>query len=368
MKFIDLETQYNLLKDEIDHGINNVLKHGQYIMGPEVKTLESNLSEFVGSKHAIACSSGTDALLMSLMTLGVKRGDVVITTAFTYIATAEVISLLGAIPKFIDIDPKTFNMDIQKLEDILKKDSSIAKYVMPVNIFGAPLDYNHLNKLKQKYNITIIEDAAQSFGAIYHDKISGNLGDISCTSFYPAKPLGCYGDGGAVFTDDDKIAEKLRSIREHGAGKDKYNNVRLGINGRMDTLQAAVLIPKLRIFKNELLKRNSIAQRYSDQIEGKVAIQETLDKSMSSWAQYSILCEDKKHRDDVIRKLKDNNIPTAIYYIIPLHLQEVFSDLEFSSGTLSITEDVCSRILSLPMNPYLTEEEINKVCSLIIGV
>ena len=368
MKFIDLETQYNLLKDEIDQNINRVLSHGQYIMGPEVYTLENNLSEFTGSKHTISCSSGTDALLMALMSLDVKRGDYIITTPFTYIATAEVISLLGAIPKFIDIDPQTFNIDMGKLEDELKKESDKYKFVMPVNIFGAPADYDNLYRLKEKYNFIIIEDAAQSLGSTFKSKESGDLGDIGCTSFYPAKPLGCYGDGGAIFTNDSEVADRLRSIREHGAGKDKYNNVRLGINGRMDTIQAAILIPKLKVFKVELEKRNLVAMKYRDKIENNFQVQNVLDGCVSSWAQFSVLCDNTSHRESVINKLKNNNIPTAIYYIIPLHLQQVFSQLDYKSKSFSVTEDICSRVLSLPMNPYLTDNQIEEVCSLMLGV
>jgi len=368
VQFIDLKTQYNLLKDEIDSNIKEVLNHGQYIMGPEVNKLENDLANFVKSDYAVTCSSGTDALLIALMSLGVKRGDYVLTTPFTYIATAEVIRLLGAIPKFIDIDPQTFNIDIKKMKDVIDKNPNKYKFVMPVNIFGAPIDYNLMHEIKQEYDITIIEDAAQSFGALYDGKKSGILGDIGCTSFYPAKPLGCYGDAGAIFTNDKNIADKLKSIREHGAGKDKYNNVRLGINGRMDTIQAAILLPKLKVFNEELKKRNIVANCYIEKISKRFKVQSVIELSASSWAQFSILCDDKTHRNRVIDKLKNNNIPTAIYYITPLHLQEMFNDLGYSDGDFQVTEDICSRILSLPMHPYLLEDEINKVCSLILEV
>ena len=366
MKFIDLETQYNLIKREVKTGIDRVLDSGQYVMGPDVVDLENQLSDFSNVKHTITCSSGTDALLMALMALGVKSGDIVATTPFTYIATAEVISLIGAIPMFIDIDYDTFNMNINALEEqLLKSDKSI-KYVMPVNIFGAPLDYDHLYKLKEKFNFKIIEDAAQSFGAKYHQKVSGNLGDIGCTSFYPAKPLGCYGDGGAVFTNDDKIAEILKSIRVHGSGKDKYNNVRLGINGRMDTIQAAVLIPKLKIFSDELKRREDIASKYTEILKNHFKTQKLLGNTKSSWAQYSILCNNKEHRDKVMNKLKNKNIPSVIYYAVPLHLQKVFCDLPKICDRLPVVEDICSRVVSLPMNPYLHEQEIIKVCDILL--
>jgi len=368
MKFIDLETQYNLLKNEINENIQKVLEHGQYIMGPEVYDLENFLGRFVDAKHTVTCSSGTDALLMSLMALGVKSGDYVLTTPFTYIATAEVISLIGAIPKFIDIDSETFNMDINKLEEELKTSSNQYKYIMPVNIFGAPLDYSHLEKLKNKYDLVIIEDAAQSFGADYNGRKSGMLGDVGCTSFYPAKPLGCYGDGGAIFTNDSQLALKLKSIREHGAGEDKYNNIRLGINGRLDTIQAAILIPKLKIFNQELAKRNIIAMAYKDRLQDIYKSQVVLDGCSSSWAQFSILCKNANHRELLISKLKDNGIPAVVYYITPLHLQDVFNDLGYEVGSLPITEDICSRVLSLPMNPYLADDDIQEICNLILGV
>ena len=366
MQFIDLKTQYNLLKDEIDSNIKEVLSHGQYIMGPEVGKLENDLADFIGSNYAITCSSGTDALLMALMSLHVQKGDYVLTTPFTYIATAEAIRLLGAIPEFVDIDPNTFNIDVNKVKDKIDKNPNKYKFIMPVNIFGAPIDYNAINELKQKHNIVVIEDAAQSFGALYDDRKSGILGDIGCTSFYPAKPLGCYGDAGAIFTNDKNIANKLKSIREHGAGKDKYNNVRLGLNGRMDTIQAAILLPKLKIFKDEFKKRNIVASSYMQKISKRFKVQSVIELATSSWAQFSFLCDDESHRDKVVQKLKNNNIPTAIYYVTPLHLQEMFNDLGYSDGDFQATEDICSRILSLPMHPYLLENEINKVCSLIL--
>ena len=366
MKFIDLETQYNLIREEVKTGIDRVLESGQYIMGTDILDLETQLSDFANVKHTITCSSGTDALLMALMALGVKSGDLVATTPFTYIATAEVISLIGAIPMFIDIDPDTFNMNINSLEkQLIKSDQSI-KYVMPVNIFGAPLDYNHLYQLKEKYNFKIIEDAAQSFGAKYHKKVSGNLGDIGCTSFYPAKPLGCYGDGGAVFTNDDDIADILKSIRVHGSGEDKYNNVRLGINGRMDTIQAAILIPKLKIFTDELNRRENIANKYTKILKNNFKTQGLLDGTKSSWAQFSILCENAQHRGEVMNKLKDKDIPSVIYYAVPLHLQKVFCDLPNTCDRLPVVEDICSKVVSLPMNPYLSDEDIEKVCEILL--
>ena len=367
MEFIDLKRQYSDIKDKINSGINNVLEHGKYIMGPEIDVLEENLSKFTGSKHVITCSSGTDALLMSLMSLNVGPGDYVLTTPFTYIATAEVISLIGAIPEFIDIDPGTFNIDIDKLENKIKESPNKYKVVMPVNIFGLPANYSDLVALKEKYNLLIIEDAAQSFGASIEGRMSCSFGDIGCTSFFPAKPLGCYGDGGAIFTDDDNISKILKSIRVHGTGIDKYDNIRLGINGRLDTIQAAILIPKLEILSKEIESRNSIAERYNNILMKKFGIQKIPLGYISSWAQYSILCDSFKHRESIIKKLERNNIPNAIYYRIPLHLQKVYQGLKNKKNDFPISEDVSSRILSLPMHPYLTLLEINNICDVILG-
>ena len=367
MEFIDLKKQYSKLKEKIDSGINNVLEHGKYIMGPEVITLEKDLSDFTKSKHVISCSSGTDALLMSLMSLNVKPGDYILTTPFTYIATAEVISLIGAIPEFIDIDPNTFNIDISRLEAKIKEEPNKYKIIMPVNIFGLPANYIELSDLKEKYNLMIIEDAAQSFGSSIDGRMSCNFGDIGCTSFFPAKPLGCYGDGGAIFTNDEDIANILRSIRVHGTGADKYDNVRVGINGRLDTIQAAILIPKLEILSTEIELRNKVAQAYSQILDKHFDLQHIPSEYVSSWAQYSILCDSSKHREDIIRKLKNKDIPSAIYYIILLHLQGVYNHLNYKMGDFPVSEDISSRILSLPMHPYLSLEEIKQICDVILG-
>ena len=366
MQFIDLKRQYKKFKIEIDQQIKKVLDHGQYIMGPEVFELEDNLADFVNSKNAISCGSGTDALLMSLMALNVKPGDFVLTTPFTYIATAEVISLVGAIPVFIDIDPHTFNIDIDKLEQALKQNPNKYQVVIPVSIFGLPADFKELEKLKVKYNLKIIEDAAQSFGSSVDGKMSCSFGDIGCTSFFPAKPLGCYGDGGSIFTDDDNLAEILKSIRIHGTGADKYHNIRVGINGRLDTIQAAILIIKLKAFSNEVELRNKVAEQYNDNLKDSFGLQMIPSGYISSWAQYSILCNSDSHRNSIIEKLNDKKIPNAIYYSIPLHLQKVYEQLNYKKGDLLISEDISSRIISLPMHPYLSSDEIDKICNAIL--
>ena len=368
MDFIDLKTQYRYLKKEIDIGIQTVLNHGQYIMGPEISILEKKLSKFVDTKHCITCSSGTDALLMALIALNIKPGDYVITTPFTFIATGEVIGLLGAIPDFVDIDPKTFNLDLNKLEDKLRRNPNKYKILMPVNIFGLLSDYKGIKELKNRYNLNIIEDAAQSFGASYDGQMSCSFGDISCTSFFPAKPLGCYGDGGAVFTDNDEYSETLKSIRIHGKSEDKYNNVRLGINGRLDTMQAAILLPKLNILEDEIKLRAKITEKYNTKLDNSFKGQHILPKYNSAWAQYSILCNSSDHRETIISRLQEQDIPSAIYYQIPLHLQKVFEYLDFKKGDFPVSEDISSRVLSLPMHPYLKDEDIEKICKTINGI
>ena len=365
MDFIDLKTQYKNLKEEIDTQIQEVLDHGQYIMGPEISILEENLSKFSGTKHCISCSSGTDALLMALIALGIKPGDYVLTTPFTFIATAEVVSLLGAIPDFVDIDSRTFNIDVNQVEQKLNSHPGKYKAILPVNIFGLLADYENLNSLKDRYDTKIIEDAAQSFGASFENKFSCSFGDIACTSFFPAKPLGCYGDGGAIFTDNDDYLDILESIRIHGKGEDKYNNIRIGINGRLDTIQAAILLPKLRILNQEIELRNRVANIYNNYINNSFIRHYIPSGNISAWAQYSILCDSTKHRKIVMNKLKEHNIPSAIYYSIPLHLQKVFKYLGFREGDFPVSENISSKILSLPMHPYLENQDIQEICRVV---
>ena len=380
MQFIDLAKQQSLIKNYIDENIQNVLSHGKYIMGPEVKELESQLAQYVGVKHAIACSSGTDSLLLALMSCGVGPGDAVFTTPFTFIATAEVISLLGATPVFVDIDHSTFNIDPEKLEGAIialkSKDYSIyplpniehgaidfeltPKGVIPVDLFGLPADYDRINNIAEKYGLFVIEDGAQSFGAEYNEKKSCSLANISCTSFFPAKPLGCYGDGGMCFTDDDEKAEILRSLLVHGKGTHKYDNARIGINGRLDTLQAAILLAKFKVFPEEVELRNQIAKRYCDLLSAlsiELSTPHVPSDMKSVWAQYSILARDDNHRSEIQEALKKRDIPTAIYYPKPLHLQSAFNRLGYSDGDFPVSEDSAKRIFSIPMHPYLTEQD-----------
>jgi dTDP-4-amino-4,6-dideoxygalactose transaminase len=372
MDFIDLAAQQRRIKDRIDENVKRVLAHGSYIMGPEVKELEKKLADFVGVKHAIGCASGTDALLLALMAYGVGPGSAVFTTPFTFIATAEVISLLGATPVFVDIDPKTFNIDPEKLEKAIiaqkAHDSSIhplpannstliPKGIIPVDLFGLPADYDRINEIAKRHGLFVIEDAAQSFGAEYRGKKASSLADIGCTSFFPAKPLGCYGDGGMCFTDDDRLAKIMDSLRVHGKGDHKYDNVRIGINGRLDTLQAAILLAKFEIFPEEIELRQIVAGRYGDFLKANASIITPLvpPGCLSAWAQYSVLATDGEHRAHLQKRLQESKIPTAIYYPKPLNIQTAFASLNYQPGAFPASEHTANRIFSIPMHPYLDD-------------
>ncbi len=329
LDFIDLKSQQQKISDRLNQNLQRVLAHGQYIMGPEINELETRLAAYVGVKHAISCSSGTDALLMPLMAYGVGPGDAIFTTPFTFIATAEVIQLLGATPVFVDIDPQTFNLDPESLAEAvgnLGQNPGTAhlkpKGIIPVDLFGQPADYDRINAIARDHGLFVLEDAAQSFGATYKGRRAGALAEVAATSFFPAKPLGCYGDGGAIFTDDDDLAEVLRSIRVHGQGKDKYENVRIGLNGRLDTLQAAVLLAKLEIFDQEVVDRQQVARQYGEALSPLVTVPSVAPDCTSVWAQYSVLSD---QREPLLQKLQAAQIPAAIYYPVPLHLQEAFA-------------------------------------------
>lgn len=389
MQFIDLNAQQKRIKDLIDRRIQNVLSHGQYINGPEVEELESSLSSYTGTKHAVGCGSGTDALLMALMAYGIGPGDAILTTPFTFVATAEVISLLGATPVFVDVDPRTFNMDPAKLEQTIQalesSDKSIAplprsvvagrgltpRGVIAVDLFGLPADYDRINAIAKSHGLFVIEDAAQSFGATYRGKRSCSLADMGCTSFFPAKPLGCYGDGGMCFTNDDGLAEVLRSIRVHGMGSDKYENVRIGINGRLDTFQAAILLAKHSIFPEEVELRQQAADRYNDALRQGMAgsraltLQHIPSEATSVWAQYSILAGSSRKRTEIQDSLKQAGIPTAIYYPKPLHLQKAFEPLGYREGDFPVTEELAQSIFSIPMHPYLNAEDQKRITDVI---
>jgi len=358
MQFIDLAAQQKRIRKDIEVRIRNVLDHGRYINGPEIKELEEVLANYVGVKYAVGVGSGTDALLMSLMAFGIEPGDAVFTSTFTFITTAEVIQLLRAVPIFVDIDPRTFNIDVNKLEDTIervKKEGKIKpKGIIPVDLFGQPADYDEINEIARKNKLFVLEDAAQSFGASYKENKSCSLSEIAATSFFPAKPLGCYGDGGMIFTDNEEIYEKLISIRVHGKGRDKYDNVRIGINGRLDTLQAAILLAKHEIFGEEITLRQEVAERYHESLKDFVEVPFIKRENVSAWAQYCIL---HPGREKIIDYLKQNEIPSAIYYPKPLHLQTAFSQLGYSEGAFPVAERISNEIFSLPMHPYLNKDE-----------
>jgi UDP-2-acetamido-2-deoxy-ribo-hexuluronate aminotransferase len=366
MQFIDLHAQQERIRSKIEENIKRVLDHGQYIMGPEIQELEEKLAHFVGTRHAVAVASGTDALLISLMAYGVGRGDAVVTTPFTFIATGEVIQLLGALPVFADIQPDTFNIDPQCLEAVIQKTRKEGKLnpcgIIPVDLFGQPADYDEIDALARQYGLFVLQDAAQSFGGIYKGRRACSHADAAATSFFPAKPLGCYGDGGMIFTESDELNEKLTSIRIHGKGASKYDNVRIGVNGRLDTLQAAVLLAKLEIFEEELELRQTVAKRYQEGLQPPAQAPAVKEYNVSAWAQYSLL---HPQRDQVIDQLKKQGIPTAIYYPTPLHLQEAFAHLGYREGDFPISEEVAERIFSIPMHPYLTREDQDKIIDII---
>ena len=381
IQFIDLNAQQQRIRDAVLRNITRVLDHGQYIMGPEIRELEEKLAGYVGARYAVSCSSGTDALLMALMAYGAGPGDAIFTSPFTFVATAEVISLLGATPVFVDIEPDTFNIDPMKLEQAVdaleKKDPEIhplprgfeglrPKGIIPVDLFGQPADYDAINALAQKKGLFVIEDAAQSFGAEYRGKKACALADVAATSFFPAKPLGCYGDGGMVFTDDSALYEHLTSVRVHGKGSDKYDNIRIGINGRCDTLQAAILLAKLEIFPEEMDLRQEVAGRYTDALRssGDIQTPQVKDGRLSAWAQYSLVSGKK---EDILDALKKAGIPTAIYYPKPLHLQGAYTYLGYKPGDCPVSEITAGKIFSLPMHPYLTKEEQQKITDVILG-
>jgi UDP-2-acetamido-2-deoxy-ribo-hexuluronate aminotransferase len=405
MDFVDLKYQQQRIKHKLEFRIQAVLAHGQYVMGPEVFELEEQLADYVGVTQAVSCASGTDALLLALLAFNLQPGDAIFTTPFTFVAAAEVISLLGATPIFVDIDPRTFNMDPDKLElaiqalkkndpsiyplpgisdfgfvphghahpDYLETDSRFRiselhpKGIIPVDLFGLPADYDRINTLARAHNLYVIEDGAQSFGAEYQGRKACALSNIACTSFFPAKPLGAYGDGGMCFTQDEYLAEVMRSIRIHGQGRDKYENVRIGINGRLDTLQAAILLTKFEIFPEETTLRNQAAKRYTDLVTRHTSlVPPFIPEGMKSiWAQYSVLTQDSNARQDLIKKLKAASIPTAVYYPKPLHLQTAFTFLGYKEGQFPISEDCAGRIFSLPMHPYLKREDQERIAEIL---
>lgn len=362
LPFVDLKAQYARLRPAIDARIRKVLEHGQYILGPEVAELEAALSQFCGARHCVTVASGTEALRLPLMAGNVGVGDAVLLPAFTFTATAEVIVSLGATPVFVDVDPRTCNIDPTHLAEVLRElrrsPALRPRAIMPVDLFGLPADYPAIDALAQEHGLTVLADAAQSFGARLGNRAVGSLAPVTATSFFPAKPLGAYGEGGAIFTDDPELAQVLRSLRAHGAGEDRYDIVRVGTNARLDTLQAAILLAKLEVFAEELQSRERWATHYDAKLADSVILPGRSPDSRSAWAQY---CVRVPHRDRVRERLAREGIPTAIYYPKPLHFQSAYQQYGRGHGSLPTSERLCEEILALPMHPYLDEATIDRI-------
>ena len=373
MQFRDLKAQYQALKPEIDEGIQGVIDSSAFILGKPVTELENKLAEYVGRKHCVTCGNGTDALQLALIILGIGPGDAVFTSDFTYFASAGTSSILGATPILVDIDPNTFNMSPEALETQIKKvldeGKLTPKVIIPVDLFGQPADYDKILPIAEKYELKVLEDGAQGFGGNIRGKLVCSFGDISTTSFFPAKPLGCYGDGGAIFTDDDENDARLRSLRAQGRSPvDKYDNREIGMNSRLDTLQAAILLPKFKAFvEHEIDDVNRVADWYTERLKDKFVTPTVLPGYLSSWAQYTILLNDKESRDTMQTKLKENDIPSMIYYPRGLHQQEAYNWMGLNDDMYPNTVEVTRRCLSLPMHPYLPEKDVDIICSVLLA-
>lgn len=354
MQFIDLAAQYKHLKTKIDARIHKVLDHGHYIMGPEVFELEEKLAEYVGVKHAITCANGTDALTLAMMVLDIKEGDAVFCPTFTFFATAETIAFASATPVFVDSEESTFNIcpvDLEKrIQQVISEGKLVPKAIVSVDLFGLPANYVEIEAIAKKYDLKLIEDAAQGFGGSLNGKMAGSFGDIATTSFFPAKPLGCYGDGGAIFTDNDEYAALLRSLRIHGKGLDKYDNVRIGVNSRLDTIQAAVLLEKLSEFPKELIARQKTADKYESELKDRYVTPQVPEGYTSSWAQYTVCCDD---RESEMQRYQAQGIPTVVYYSTCMHLQTAFIDLNYKNDDFPVAEKLSKTVFSLPMHGYM---------------
>lgn len=375
MQFRDLKKQYQVLKKDIDAAMIEVATNCNFINGQQVKDLEKELAEYVGVKHCITCANGTDALTMAMMAWDIKEGDAVFVPDFTFFSSGEIVSHAGATPVFVDVDTDTYNISAESLEKAIKKvvaDGKLKpKVIIAVDLFGLPADFMKIRAIADKYDLTVLEDGAQGFGGNINGKMACSFGDISTTSFFPAKPLGCYGDGGAVFTDDDNTAKLLESIRVHGKGDMKYDNVRIGLNSRLDTIQAAILSVKLKAFDEyELKDINAVAEKYTDRLSAlgnRIKLPVIPDEFYSSWAQYTIQLEDRKTRDDLQAALKEKGIPSMVYYPKPMHKQEAFSIQSFEDSEFANTIKLCDTVLSLPMHPYLEDDDIDEVVGTIFN-
>ncbi len=366
MEFRDLKKQYEMIEDEIQEGMKTVIRDCNFISGRQVDVLEGKLAEYVGAKHCITCANGTDALSLALMAWKIGEGDAVFVPDFTFFSSGEVVSYAGATPVFVDIDKDTFNISVDSLENaiqcVIEEGYLTPKVIIAVDLFGQPADYPSIRKIAEKYNLMILEDGAQGFGGEIEGQKACSFGNISTTSFFPAKPLGCYGDGGAVFTDNDDIEKYLRSIRIHGKGSCKYDNIRIGMNSRLDTLQAAILLPKLKAFeKYELEKINQAAAQYTEILKDVVKTPFIKEGFYSSWAQYSVLLPENIQREELQQNLKRDDIPTMVYYPKPMHEQKAFLDNYLVFDELSNTKEICRRILSLPIHPYMKSEDVEYV-------
>lgn len=366
MQFIDLKRQYARIENEINERIQTVLDHQKFIMGPEVVELEEQLKKYTGRKYVFSCASGTDALVIPLMAYELEKTDAVFVPSFTFFATGESVSLAGGTPVFVD-SGSDFNIDCQDLErriqQVMEKGKLTPRGIIAVDLFGQSCDYEKIMEIADKYHLFVIEDGAQSMGGEYRGRKNGAFGDVSATSFFPAKPLGCYGDGGAVFTDNDELAEKIYSIRVHGQGSSRYDNVRIGINGRMDTLQAAILLPKLAILDKEIQARQIIVKTYVEELKNVFELPVISEDKLSAWAQFTVLAQDEAQREKIVSRMKEQGIPIMVYYRCPLHMQTAFRYLDYKAEDVPQAAWFSKRVFSLPMHPYLENDEIVEVCS-----
>ena len=372
MQFRDLKTQYAVLKDEMDKAILDVVASSAYVMGPKIKEMELVFADYVGVMHCVACNSGTDALLLALKAWDVKPGDAVFVPSFTFFASAEVIAMQGATPVFVDVDADTFNMDVadleRKIEQTLKAGRLMPRVVIAVELFGLPADFMAIRKVADQYGLLVLEDGAQGFGGRIGERKACTFGDISTTSFFPAKPVGCYGDGGAVFTNNEEWAQLIDSYHVHGKGSDRYDNVRIGMNSRMDSIQAAILLVKLKAFQeHELVDVNKVAARYTEKLKDVVKTPIVPEGFYSSWAQYTLQVENKEVRAGLQAALKSQDIPTAIYYPIPMHRQTAFNYLDPKANQCPVSDYLADRVLALPIHPYLSEEDQDMICDTLIA-